>query len=139
MARKPRAHLPGVPQPVVQRGNNREACFFAETDCRYYLDCLSDAAKKYGCRREDPCITEHPLYQHLGASPAQRQHAYRELFRDRMSNDVLNEIREALNHETTLGSSYFKENIEQVINRRVQPARPSRPRIEEEGEVYEVY
>ena len=27
MPRKPRFNLPGVPQHVVQRGNNREPCF----------------------------------------------------------------------------------------------------------------
>ncbi len=32
MARKPRFNLPGVPQHVIQRGNNREPCFFAEAD-----------------------------------------------------------------------------------------------------------
>jgi len=32
MARKPRFNLPGVPQHVIQRGNNREPCFYAESD-----------------------------------------------------------------------------------------------------------
>ena len=32
MARKPRFVLPGVPQHITQRGNNREPCFFAEDD-----------------------------------------------------------------------------------------------------------
>lgn len=31
MARKPRFLLPGVPQHVIQRGNNREPCFYADT------------------------------------------------------------------------------------------------------------
>lgn len=30
MPRKPRFNLVGVPQYVIQRGNNREPCFFAE-------------------------------------------------------------------------------------------------------------
>ena len=49
MARKPRVFLKGVAQHVVQRGNNREPCFFAEEDYRFYLECLTDAAKKNGC------------------------------------------------------------------------------------------
>ena len=44
MARKPRFNLPGVPQHVVQRGNNRESCFFADADYRRYLGDLHDAA-----------------------------------------------------------------------------------------------
>lgn len=48
MARLPRLSLPGIPQHVIQRGNNRSACFFAEDDYRYYLDCLKDAVERYG-------------------------------------------------------------------------------------------
>jgi len=49
MARLPRIDLAGVPQHIVQRGNNRQACFFANVDCRYYLDSLRQAAEKYDC------------------------------------------------------------------------------------------
>ncbi|MFN2338941.1 MAG: transposase, partial [Gammaproteobacteria bacterium] len=49
MARKPRFNLPGVPQHVIQRGNNREPCFFAEEDYRYYLEHLGKAAGKAEC------------------------------------------------------------------------------------------
>ena len=38
MPRKPRFNLPGVPQHVIQRGNNREPCFFSEADYPRYLD-----------------------------------------------------------------------------------------------------
>jgi REP element-mobilizing transposase RayT len=31
MPRKPRMYLPGVPAHIVQRGNNRDACFFLTT------------------------------------------------------------------------------------------------------------
>lgn len=50
MSRKPRFQLPGVPQHVVQRGNNRQACFFAEGDYLYYLESLRAAADKFGGR-----------------------------------------------------------------------------------------
>lgn len=49
MARLPRFSLAGVPQHVIQRGNNRHACFAAETDPRFYLDCLHEAAQRYEC------------------------------------------------------------------------------------------
>jgi hypothetical protein len=35
---------------VIQRGNNRQATFFADEDCRFYLECLGDAAGRYACR-----------------------------------------------------------------------------------------
>jgi putative transposase len=47
MARLPRLNLPGIPQHVVQRGNNRQVSFFCEKDYRVYLDKLKDYAKKY--------------------------------------------------------------------------------------------
>ncbi len=46
MPRKPRFNLPGVPQHVVQRGNNREPCFYAVDDYFRYLDDLHDASEK---------------------------------------------------------------------------------------------
>ena len=48
-SRKPRFNLPGLPQHVIQRGNNREPCFYAEADyCRYLHD-LKEAADKNQC------------------------------------------------------------------------------------------
>jgi putative transposase len=47
MARLPRLNLPGIPQHVVQRGNNRQPSFFTEQDYTVYLDKLKDYARKY--------------------------------------------------------------------------------------------
>lgn len=47
MPRLPRLNLAGVPQHVVQRGNNRQVTFFIEQDYVVYLDKLNDYAKKY--------------------------------------------------------------------------------------------
>lgn len=49
MPRKPRFNLPGIPQHIVQRGNNRAPCFFAEPDYRQYLDDLAVSAENYPC------------------------------------------------------------------------------------------
>lgn len=48
MPRKPRLFVPGVPQHVVQRGNNRQQTFFDESDFRLYLDCLRLAGEEFG-------------------------------------------------------------------------------------------
>jgi putative transposase len=50
MPRKPRFALPGVPQHVIQRGNNRSSCFFAEQDYCRYLEYLDRASRRHGCR-----------------------------------------------------------------------------------------
>ncbi len=49
MPRQQRYRLPGVPQHVVQRGNNRQVTFFDKLDYRKYLDCLQTATDKHGC------------------------------------------------------------------------------------------
>jgi len=40
-------YLPGVPAHVVQRGNNRDACFFQDEDYQFYLAALGDALRRY--------------------------------------------------------------------------------------------
>ena len=49
MARPPRLELAGVPMHLVQRGNNRAACFFNDVDRRFYLKCLAKAAAARQC------------------------------------------------------------------------------------------
>jgi len=50
MARKTRIDLPGVPQHVIQRGNNRQACFFNEGDYYFFLDTLYESLEKNECK-----------------------------------------------------------------------------------------
>ena len=45
MSRKPRFMLPGVPQHVIQRGHNREPCFFLDDDYHRYLRDLQESAE----------------------------------------------------------------------------------------------
>ena len=47
MPRRPRYQLTDLPLHVVQRGNDRRACFFAEGDFRFYLELLGDAAARH--------------------------------------------------------------------------------------------
>ena len=47
MPRRLRLDQPGLPQHVIQRGNNRAACFFADEDYYSYLHWLKQAAAKY--------------------------------------------------------------------------------------------
>jgi putative transposase len=49
MARPPRLDFPGITQHVIQRGNNRSACFVGDADRRFYLRCLADSARERGC------------------------------------------------------------------------------------------
>lgn len=49
MARLPRFSLPGHPQHVIVRGNNRDSIFHEEEDYRYYLKRLRQACDRHKC------------------------------------------------------------------------------------------
>ena len=49
MPRRARLSVPGIPWHIIQRGNNRSACFYAEEDFRRYLDELADLSVRFGC------------------------------------------------------------------------------------------
>ena len=215
MPRAPRLELPGVPLHVVQRGNNRAACFFGEVDRRFYLQCLAKSAARTDCAihayvlmtnhvhllvtpgapgsvaallqdigrryvrvintihgrtgtlwegrfksslvdserylltchryielnpvragiaahpsaypwsshahyaagRRDDLITEHAAFLALGATPAERRAAFRELFLEELDGKTLAQIREAVNAGCPLGSS--------PPRRRGRPAKPA--------------
>ncbi len=48
MPRQPRLDLPGVAQHIVQRGNDRQPCFFADIDRMHYLQDLRELSLKLG-------------------------------------------------------------------------------------------
>ncbi|MFA7239630.1 MAG: transposase [Sulfuricellaceae bacterium] len=48
MPRLPRLKLPNTPLHIIQRGNNRNACFASDEDCRFYLDHLAEISAKVG-------------------------------------------------------------------------------------------
>lgn len=50
MPRRPRTHLNNVPLHIVQRGHNREPCFFAEEDYFTYLHWLNEALREASCQ-----------------------------------------------------------------------------------------
>ena len=50
MPRQPRIDLPGIAQHIVQRGNDRQPCFFNPTDCQRYLQDLRELCLQHRCR-----------------------------------------------------------------------------------------
>lgn len=49
MPRRARITMAGVPHHIIQRGNNRSACFYSDGDYLFYLDWLEQYAKKHQC------------------------------------------------------------------------------------------
>ena len=68
MARHPRLILPGVALHLVQRGNNRNACFREDADYLTYLAQLRQLARRYECDVHAYCLMTNHV--HLLLTPA---------------------------------------------------------------------
>lgn len=229
MARRKRLVLPAVPLHIIQRGNNRSACFASASDYLVYLSLLRQYAAEAACQihayvlmsnhvhlllspgkrtgpsvlmqrlgqhyvqyfnrrhqrtgtlwegrfrsclvdneqylltcqryielnpvrarmvetpeaypwssyranalgAEDTLITPHVVYAGLGLHDADRRAAYRYLFRDGLSEQLLAEIRHAANGNRPLGPATFVAEIRNVAGQDAVPRERGRPpRIE---------
>nr|WP_320165680.1 hypothetical protein [uncultured Methylophaga sp.] len=72
--------------------------------------------------KDNALLTPHKEYLKLGDTTEYRQQAYRALFDNHLSDETMAEIREATNKSWVLGNRYFKDKIEQQLNRRASPA-----------------
>ena len=69
----------------------------------------------YSCNalgRHDPLVTDHPTYLLLTDTKQRRLTAYRELFGDELTAELLTPIRETTNVCQILGNDRFKDEIE---------------------------
>jgi putative transposase len=73
MPRRARLLLPGVKLHLIQRGNNRSACFFAEEDYLFYLEHPADQATKHGCEIHAWCLMTN--HAHLLLTPTKPESA----------------------------------------------------------------
>ncbi|MGI9301345.1 MAG: transposase, partial [Gammaproteobacteria bacterium] len=69
----------------------------------------------------DDLVTPHDLYTGLGRSGPKRRSAYRSLFRSRLGERALCEIREATNKAWVLGDDRFRARVEKLLGRRTSP------------------
>jgi len=69
MPRGPRLVLPDVALHLVQRGINRQACFFSEADYARYLGLLTFFARRNGCSIHAYCLMTNHV--HLLLTPHQ--------------------------------------------------------------------
>ena len=68
MPRHPRIDLPDIAQHIIQRGNDRQACFFEDIDRVRYLHDLRDIARREHCRLHAYVLMTNHV--HLLATPA---------------------------------------------------------------------
>ena len=77
-------------------------------------------------------LTPHEQYQALDRTGETRREAYRGLFKERIDEPVLDEIRQATNGNFALGGKRFQGKIEQMLNRRVTRGWAGRPALDGE-------
>ena len=70
MARQPRLDLPGIPQHIVQRGNNRLPCFLDDSDRASYLTLLREALLATGCSLQAYVLMDNHV--HLLTTPPEK-------------------------------------------------------------------
>ncbi len=73
MPRRARIVVPGIPWHIIQRGNNRSACFYTDDDYHKYLDTLKEQAEKYECQIHAYCLMTNHV--HLLLTPKYEESA----------------------------------------------------------------
>ena len=67
MPRRARHYIPGQPYHIVQRGNNREACFIEEENYQFYLELWQSVSARYGVDVHAYCLMTNHI--HFLATP----------------------------------------------------------------------
>ncbi len=67
MPRRARSYLPGLSYHVVQRGNNRQACFIEPENYQFYLELWQQVSRRYGARVHAYCLMTNHI--HILATP----------------------------------------------------------------------
>jgi putative transposase len=78
--------------------------------------------------KPDKVISSHATYRSLASTPRNRQIAYRKMFLDSITPELLTAIRDTTNSCLVLGNDRFKDEIETLLGRSVRPRRRGRPR-----------
>src|ERR1700754_3675427 len=68
MPRVARTVLAGIPLHIVQRGINRQQCFFSDADHSAYLNFLAEFSARFGCSVHAYCLMTNHV--HLLVTPS---------------------------------------------------------------------
>lgn len=77
---------------------------------------------------KDRLVTPHSVYMRLGKTKATRNEAYKNLFMEQLTSDVVSQIQKTTQTGTPLGSEKFKAQIEDLLGVKVGYASRGRPR-----------
>lgn len=85
----------------------------------------------YACHAlgmDDPLVTPHADYLRLHADKAARLEAYRALFSEVLSEELLTRLRTNTNACTVIGNKLFKEQVAAMLGREVPTGKRGRPK-----------
>jgi hypothetical protein len=89
---------------------------------------LSRVERSGACaRRADALASAHGLYRRRDRTPADREKAYRALFRAALDPDFIADLRAATNGGWALDDGRFKQQFARALGRRVEPLPRGRP------------
>lgn len=109
MPRRARLAIAGIPWHIIQRGNNRCACFYHEADYLYYLAQLETKARKYGCLVHAYCLMTNHV--HLLVTPAEKDSA--SLMMKHLGQHYVQFINRTYERSGTLWEGRFKSCLAQ--------------------------
>lgn len=107
MPRPARLNLPGIPQHITQRGNNRQACFFAKTDYVLYLTLLADACRTHQCEVHAYVLMTNHV--HLLITPRTAE-GVSLVMRD-LGRDYVRQVNVAYQRSGTMWEGRFKSSL----------------------------
>jgi putative transposase len=110
MPRQPRYFIPGIPQHVIARGNDRQAVFFREEDYERYLAALRRAATDCGCRVHAYVLMTNHV--HLLLTPEQKQSL--PLMMQAMGRTYVQRLNERYGRSGTLWEGRYKAGLVQT-------------------------
>ena len=109
MPRESRWIVPGIPVHVVQRGIDRNACFFSEPDYLTYLFFLRSAARRYACAVHAYCLMTNHV--HLLLTPHEPESCGE--FMKRVGQGYVQAINKRLGRTGTLWEGRFRSCLVQ--------------------------
>lgn len=107
MPRLIRSVFPGVALHVVQRGNNRSPCFFADSDRLAYLRFLRESASATGCQIHAYCLMTNHV--HLLLTPGE-QAACAQMMK-RLGQQYVQHVNRIHDRSGTLWEGRFRSSV----------------------------
>lgn len=107
MPRHARLRFPGLPLHIVQRGNNRNACFFTDNDRLVYLGLLQELLDPCGCALHAYVLMTNHV--HLLLTPTQADSA--SLLMKRLGQEYVQYVNRSQGRTGSLWEGRFRSSV----------------------------